>query len=213
MTSSRREFLSTIAAGTALTAQSLAGQATRSKNDARASSHSPLPWPSAFPALRQIINGHPLAYLDSAATTLRPQSVIDALAEYYSTDNANPSRVHSLAARAADRLVLARQMVARFVNAPDPSEIIFVRGTTEGLNLVATAWGGVHLRRGDEVVLSVAEHASNLLPWTRAAERAGAVIRVADVDDEGRLRCHRIMSAATWRTKWISATRSSSAAL
>jgi selenocysteine lyase/cysteine desulfurase len=94
-------------------------------------------WPSTFPALRQRVNGHPLAFLDSAATTLRPQSVIDAVAEYYATDNANPSRVHTLASRAADRLAAARQALARFTNASDPAEIVFVRGTTEGINLVA----------------------------------------------------------------------------
>ena len=97
-------------------------------------------WPSVFPALRQSVNGRPLTYLDSAATTLRPQSVIDALVRYYSLDNANPSRVHTLASRAADHLVAARQTVARFVNAADASEIVFVRGTTEGVNLVASAW-------------------------------------------------------------------------
>ena len=145
-------------------------------------------WPSTFPALRQRVNEHPLSFLDSAATTLRPQSVIDALVEYYSTDNANPSRVHTLASRAADRLSGARQTLARFVNAADSSEIIFVRGTTEGINLVASTWGATNLKPDDEVVLTIAEHSSNLLPWTRAARQAGAKVRVVDVDDDGRLR-------------------------
>src|SRR5262249_10589110 len=130
---------------------------------------------STFPALRQRVNGQPLTYLDSAATTLRPQSVIDALVDYYSTDNANPSAVHTLAARAAARLDDARRTAARFVNAASPMEVVFVRGTTEGLNLVASTWGPAHLARGDEIVLSIAEHYSNLMPWTRAAESAGAV--------------------------------------
>jgi selenocysteine lyase/cysteine desulfurase len=134
-------------------------------------------WPSTFPALRQRINGHPLAYLDSAATTLRPQSVIDALVEYYSAVYANPARVRTLATRAAERLAAARQTVAGFVNAADPSEIVFVRGTTEGINLVAATWGAVNLRRGDDIVLTVAEHSSNLMPWTRLARRAGANVR------------------------------------
>src|SRR5262249_46570242 len=142
---------------------------------------------STFPALRQRINGQPLTYLDSAATTLRPQSVIDALVDYYSTDNANPAQVHTLAARAAARLDDARKTAARFVNAASPMEIIFTRGTTEGINLIASTLGALRLAKGDEVVLSIAEHYSNLMPWTRAAERAGAVVRVADVDDEGRL--------------------------
>lgn len=115
-------------------------------------------WPSTFPALGQRINDQRLVFLDSAATTLRPQSVIDALSTYYATDNANPSRVHTLASRAADRLAEARRTVARFVNANDPSELVFVRGTTEGINLVAGTWGAANLHPGDEVVLSIAEH-------------------------------------------------------
>src|SRR5262245_17782077 len=108
---------------------------------------------STFPALRQRINGQPLTYLDSAATTLRPQSVIDALVDYYSTDNANPAQVHTLAARAAARLDDARRTTARFINALSPMEVVFTRGTTEGINLLASAWGSAHLAKGDEVVL------------------------------------------------------------
>ena len=133
MNATRREFLSTCAVAGLVTRDGVSGEEVQSVTQ-RA-------WPSAFPALRQQVNGHPLTFLDSAATTLRPQSVIDALVDYYSTDNANPSRVHTLASRAADRLAAARQDVARFVNAPDPSEIIFVRGTTEGINLVASHLG------------------------------------------------------------------------
>lgn len=160
-------------------------------------------WPSAFPALRQQVNGHPLTYLDSAATTLRPQSVIDAVVEYYSVDNANPSRAHTLASRAADRLAAARQTVARFVNAADPAEIIFVRGTTEGINLVASAWGAANVRQGDDIVLTVAEHASNLMPWTRVARQAGAHIRVLDVDEEGRPRLDQLKSLLSKRTRIV----------
>ena len=144
-------------------------------------------WRSSFPALGQEVNRYPLTYLDSAATTLRPQSVIDALVDYYSTDNANPAPVHRLAARAAERLTRAREAVAEFVHAADRSEIVFVRGTTEGINLVATAWGSVNIKPGDEIVISIAEHYSNLLPWRRLAMSAGAVLRVADVDEEGHL--------------------------
>jgi cysteine desulfurase/selenocysteine lyase len=153
--------------------------------------------------LRQDVNGHPLTYLDSGATTLRPQSVIDALVDYYSTDNANPAKVHRLAARAADRLTRARLALSKFVRAADPSEIIFVRGTTEGINLVASAWGGANLKNGDELVISIAEHYSNLLPWRRAAENAGAVIRVADVDDEGRLTPDRLAAVLSKRTRLV----------
>jgi cysteine desulfurase/selenocysteine lyase len=160
-------------------------------------------WPSEFPALRQHINGHPLTFLDSAATTLRPQSVIDALVDYYSTDNANPSRVHTLASRAADRLTAARQEVARFVNAPDPGEIIFTRGTTEGVNLVANTFAVANLTANDEIVLTMAEHSSNLMPWTRAARQTGATIRIVDVDDDGRLRIDQLKQLLSKRTRIV----------
>jgi SufS family cysteine desulfurase len=153
--------------------------------------------------LGQFVNGHRLAYLDSAATTLRPQPVIDALVDYYSTDNANPAKVHRLAARAADRLNTARSMVARFVHAEDASEIIFVRGTTEGLNLVASTWGAASLHAGDEIVITIAEHYSNLLPWRRVAKDTGAVIRVADVDDDGRLTAERLGTVLSRRTRLV----------
>jgi cysteine desulfurase/selenocysteine lyase len=163
-------------------------------------------WPSTFPALRQEVNGHRLSFLDSAATTLRPQSVIDALVDYYSTDNANPSRVHTLASRAADRLAGARDTLARFVNARDSAEIIFVRGTTEGINLVANTFGAANLETGDEIVLTIAEHSSNLLPWTRAARHAGAKVRVVDVDDEGRPRLDQFKAMLSTRTRIVALT-------
>ena len=189
----RREFLSTCGVlAVAANAHAMERQAARLAE-----------WPSSFPALRQEVNGQPLAYLDSGATTLRPQSVIDALVDYYSTDNANPAKVHRLAARAADRLTLARLTLARFIHAPDPSEIIFVRGTTEGINLVASAWGGANLKKGDEIIISIAEHYSNLLPWRRAAANAGAMVRVADVDDEGRLTPDRLTAVLSKRTRLV----------
>jgi cysteine desulfurase/selenocysteine lyase len=157
----------------------------------------------AFPALSQTVHGHRLAYLDSAATTLRPQAVIDALVHFYATDNANPSPVHALASRAGARLGEARAAVARFVNAHDPSEIVFVRGTSEGVNLVASSWGSANLRAGDEIVLTIAEHNSNLMPWTHAARRAGAAIRVVDVDDEGHLRLDQLEGLLSARTRLV----------
>src|SRR5262245_13409319 len=187
----RRQFLWTCAA-----AGVGPGRATRPQTKASM-------WPSDFPALAREIDGRRLVYLDSAATTLRPQAVIDALVDYYSTDNANPSPVHTLAARAAARLSAAREAAGRFVNAAGPSEIVFVRGTTEGMNLVAATWGAANLSAGDEVVLSVAEHASNLMPWARAAERAGARVRVADVDDEGRLTADAVTAVLSNRTRIV----------
>jgi cysteine desulfurase/selenocysteine lyase len=193
MSPDRRQFLSSCAA-LGLAAAPLTAREGRVEQQM---------WPSAFPALRQRVNGHPLVFLDSAATTLRPQSMIDALVDYYSTDNANPSRVHTLASRAADRLSAARHAVARFVNASDPAEIVFVRGTTEGINLVAGTWGAARLRPRDEIVLSVAEHSSNLMPWTRAARQAGATVRVLDVDDEGRPRLDHLKELLSDRTRLL----------
>src|SRR5687767_6114480 len=161
------------------------------------------PSATAFPALRQHIGGQPLTYLDSAATTLRPQAVIDALTEFYTTDNANPSPVHTLARRAASRLTTARQTVARFINAATPNEIVFTRGTTEGINLIASSWAVANLRSGDEVVLTRAEHNSNLLPWTRAATQARATIRVVDVDDEGHLRIDQFKQLLSEKTRLV----------
>jgi cysteine desulfurase/selenocysteine lyase len=158
---------------------------------------------SSFPALRQQIGGRSLTYLDSAATTLRPQAVIDALTGFYATDNANPAPVHTLARRAASRLAAARQTVARFINAPSPNELVFTRGTTEGINLIASTWGAANLRPGDEVILTIAEHNSNLLPWTRAAKQAGATIRVVDVEDDGRLRLDQFEQLTTSKTRLI----------
>ena len=189
----RREFLSVCGAVAAAShAQAMDRQAP-----------SKVQWPSSFPALGQDIDGRGLTYLDSAATTLRPQSVIDAIVEYYSTDNANPARVHRLAVRSAERLNAARATVAKFVHAKDPSEIIFVRGTTEGLNLVAASWSAANLKPGDEIVVSIAEHYSNLLPWRRAAQETGAVIRVADVDDDGRLTPETLQAVLSTRTKVV----------
>jgi cysteine desulfurase / selenocysteine lyase len=161
------------------------------------------PGAGSFPALRQQIGGRPLTYLDSAATTLRPQAVIDALADFYTTDNANPSPVHTLARRAASRLTAARQTVARYINAPRPNEVVFTRGTTEGINLIAGTWAAANLRPGDEVVLTIAEHNSNLLPWTRAATQAGATLRVVDVDEDGRLRIEQLTQMISAKTRLI----------
>jgi len=194
MTPNRRQFLSTLAA---------AGLVARPSAARGAQQTASASWPSTFPALQQRINGAPLTFLDSAATTLRPQSVIDAVAHFYATDNANPSRVHTLASRAADRLAEARQTLARFVNAADPSEIIFTRGTTEGINLVAGTWGAANLKAGDEVIVTIAEHSSNLMPWTRAARLAGATVRSVDVDDEGRVRVDQLKRMVSTRTRLV----------
>jgi cysteine desulfurase / selenocysteine lyase len=169
----------------------------------RSESRGPAQWRSDFPALRQLINDKPLAYLDSAATTLRPTAVIDAVADYYRSANANPSAtLHTLARRSAELYAGARTEVARFINA-DPREIIWTRGTTEGINLVAAAWGGANLRAGDEIVLSVAEHYSNWLPWRAIAERTGARVKVFGVTDDGHLNLAELERALTPRTRLV----------
>lgn len=145
-------------------------------------------WRSDFPALNQQVNDRALVYLDSAATTQRPKAVIDALVEFYSHDNANPgAALHSLARRAHERYEAARATVATFLHAREANEIVWVRGTTEGINLVASAWGEEGIRPGDEILLTIAEHASNLLPWRLLAARRGASIRYVDVDEAGKL--------------------------
>ncbi len=139
-----------------------------------------------FPALDQSVHGHPLVYLDNAATTQKPRRVIEALSRFYSHDNANIHRgVHALSVRATEAYEAARETVARFVGARDRREVIFVRGTTEAINLVAGSWGRANLREGDEIVLTGMEHHSNIVPWQLACEATGARIRVAPLTPEG----------------------------
>jgi cysteine desulfurase/selenocysteine lyase len=162
-------------------------------------------WRADFPLLDQQVNGHPLTYLDSAATTQRPTQVLDALLDFYRHDNANPgSSLHTLARRAYERYESARRTVATFINATQPEEVVWVRGSTEGINLVATAWARPLLRKGDEVLLTVAEHASNLLPWRLVAEQTGAAVRYIDVDDEGRVMLDDLGRKLSDRTRLVS---------
>lgn len=162
------------------------------------------PWRASFPALEQSIGGQPLVYLDSAATTQRPLAVLEAMEKFYREDNANPSaRLHTLARRAHERYESARQQVATFLNAASADEVVWVRGTTEGVNLVASAWARTKLSRGDEILLTVAEHASNLLPWQLAAEQVRAQVRFVDVDDEGRMSLEDLERKLSSRTRLV----------
>jgi cysteine desulfurase/selenocysteine lyase len=201
MAATRRAFIKGLAAAAA------AGRAdapAATPGTERQVMTTPAAWRPDFPALDQSINGHVLVYLDSAATTQRPRAVIKALADFYERDNANPSRsLHALARRAADDYDRARTTVARFINANAPDEVVFVRGTTEAINLAASAWGDVRLRPGDEVLLTRAEHYSNLLPWRLMAERTGAVVQYADVDEFGRVRVEDIQRKLTARTRLV----------
>jgi cysteine desulfurase/selenocysteine lyase len=134
-------------------------------------------------------DGRPLIYLDNAATSQKPRAVIDALLHYYEHDNSNVHRgLYDLSRRATESYEHARARIARFINAPEPAEVVWVRGATEGINLVAHSWGGANLKPGDEIVISVLEHHSNIVPWQLIAERTGAVVRFVDIDDEGRIR-------------------------
>jgi cysteine desulfurase/selenocysteine lyase len=166
--------------------------------------NSPDSWRAAFPALKQSINGKPLAYLDTAATALRPQAVIDAIANFYARDNANPgAALHTLARRTNAALESARSTVASFIGAPDPMEVAFTRGTTEGINLVASAWGRANLKPGDEILIGMAEHSSNMLPWRYVAKATGARVVYFGVDDQGHPRLDDISAQLSQRTRIV----------
>ena len=139
-----------------------------------------------FPILSQLIYKRPLVYLDNAATTQKPQCVIDAISEMYSCVNANVHRgVHYLSQKATDRHEAAREVVRQFINARTTAEIIFTRGTTESINLVASSFGEAFLREGDEVIVSTMEHHSNIVPWQLLRDRKGIVLKVIPITDEG----------------------------
>ncbi len=162
-------------------------------------------WPrirSEFPVLDQQVNGHPLVYLDSAASSQKPRAVIDALSHYYERDNANVHRaLHELSARATDAFEAARKKVAKFIGAATDDEIIFTRGTTEGINLVANTWGTQNLKPGDVILYTGMEHHSNLVPWQLLAQRTGATLRHIPVLDDGTLDLANIDALLTEQVK------------
>jgi cysteine desulfurase/selenocysteine lyase len=157
-----------------------------------------------FPALDQNVNGKPLVYLDNAATSQKPRAVLDVLDAYYKRDNANVHRgIHQLSQRATVAYEAARSKVAGWIHAPDESEVIWTRGTTEAINLVAIAWGLDNLSEGDEILISVLEHHSNIIPWQILAARTKATLRYLEIDDEGRLVLDDLESVLTDRTKMV----------
>lgn len=165
-----------------------------------------------FPALAQEVNGHPLVYLDNAATTQKPQAVLDAINHYYRADNANVHRAaHALSGRATRAFEDARETVARFINAPRSHEVIWTRGTTEAINLVAQSWGMSELRAGDEIVLSTLEHHANIVPWQLVAQRTGAVVRVIPLDERGDLDIAAYLALLGPRTRLVSVAHVSNA--
>jgi cysteine desulfurase/selenocysteine lyase len=158
-----------------------------------------------FPILSQKINGKPLVYFDNAATTQKPNSVIEALENYYQTMNANIHRgIHTLAEKATAEYESTRQTVQRFINAPENEQIIFTRGTTESINLVARSYGGTFLKPGDEVIISTMEHHSNIVPWQMICEEKGAVLKVIPINDAGEIIFEEYEKLLSAKTKIVS---------
>ena len=156
-----------------------------------------------FPILDQTVHGHPLVYLDNAATSQKPRAVIDALVRYYERDNANVHRgIHELSNRSTNAFEAARERTRKFLNARSTEEIIFTRGTTEGINLVANAWGNAFVKAGDVILLTEMEHHSNIVPWQMLAERTGAKLRYIPITgDEGLLDLDKLESLLTPEVK------------
>ncbi len=160
---------------------------------------------SQFPVLSRMVHNKPLVYLDNAATAQKPQGVIDALSEYYSSYNANIHRgIHALAEEATAAFELTRKAIAGFINAASSDEIIFTKGTTEGINLVAYTWARKFIEEGDEIIISEMEHHSNIVPWQLVCEEKNAVLKVIPVTDEGELKLESFYELLTDRTKLVS---------
>ena len=165
-----------------------------------------------FPILQERVNGRQIVWFDNAATTQKPQAVIDRLSYFYAHENSNIHRAaHELAARATDAYEGAREKVREFLNAPDVNEVIFVRGTTEAINLVAKSWGGQHVGEGDEIIVSHLEHHANIVPWQQLASEKGAKLRVIPVDDSGQVLLDEYAKLLNDRTKIVAVTQVSNA--
>ena len=165
-----------------------------------------------FPILQEQVHGRPLVWFDNVATTQKPQAVIDRLAHFYAHENSNIHRAaHELAARATDAYEAARETVRRFLGASSTEEIIFVRGTTEAINLVAKSWGAKHIGPGDEIIVSHLEHHANIVPWQQLASEKGARIRVIPVDDSGQVLLEEYQRLLGDRTKLVAVTQVSNA--
>ena len=157
-----------------------------------------------FPILARPVHGRPLAYLDNAASTQKPLAVLDAIASCYTESYANVERgVHTLSQRATELREQARETVRRFLNAPSAQEVVFVRGTTEAINLVASSWGRRNVQAGDEILISALEHHSNIVPWQMLCEERGATLRVAPVDDRGEIVLDELERLLSPRTRLV----------
>src|SRR6476469_5474294 len=165
-----------------------------------------------FPVLSREVKGKPLVYFDNAATTQKPQVVIDALVDYYSNYNANIHRgIHTLAEEATASFESTRDAVTRFINAPSREQIIFTRGTTESINLVASTWGRQNIKAGDEIIISTMEHHSNIVPWQILCEEKGALLKVIPITDKGELVMEEYEKMLSTRTKLVSIVQVSNA--
>ncbi|MDR0822515.1 MAG: cysteine desulfurase [Endomicrobium sp.] len=165
-----------------------------------------------FPILSLTLRGKPLIWFDNAATTQKPKQVIDRISYYYENENSNVHRgAHDLAARSTDAYEEARKKVAAFIGAPSAENIIFTRGTTEGINLIANAFVKPRLKAGDEIIITMLEHHANIVPWQLIAQETGAVLRVAPVDETGQIILSEYASLFNQRTKFVSATHVSNA--
>ncbi|MDO9518588.1 MAG: cysteine desulfurase [Pseudohongiella sp.] len=165
-----------------------------------------------FPILNQLVNGHPLVYLDNAATTQKPQAVIDALVHYYTCDNSNVHRgAHTLSDRATAKFEAARKTVAAFINAESASQIIWTRGSSESINLVAASWGGANLKSGDRILVSALEHHSNIVPWQMIAEKTCASVVPIPVDESGTINMVAFSALLDSRVKMVAVNQVSNA--
>jgi cysteine desulfurase/selenocysteine lyase len=165
-----------------------------------------------FPILNQLVNGHPLVYLDNAATTQKPQAVIDALVHYYTHDNSNVHRgAHTLSDRATAKFEAARKKVADFINANHAQQIIWTRGTTESINLVAASWGATNLQAGDRILVSALEHHSDIVPWQMIAEKTGASVIPIPVDETGTIDLTAYSALLDERVKMVAVNQVSNA--
>jgi cysteine desulfurase/selenocysteine lyase len=165
-----------------------------------------------FPVLKQSIDGHPLSYLDNAASSQMPQSVIDRLTWYQTAEHSNVHRgVHTLSQRATDAYEKAREKVAQFINAPDSAQCIFTRGATEGVNLVAHGWGRKFVEEGDEIIISALEHHANIVPWQMLCEEKGASLKIIPMTDDGELIVDALPALFSDRTKIVGVSHVSNA--
>ena len=165
-----------------------------------------------FPILHQLVHGRPLVYLDNAATTQKPRAVIEAIDHFYTRDNSNIHRgLHTLSERATFAYERSRGKIRRFLNAGDNSEIVFTRGTTEAINLVASSWGRANVGEGDEILISTMEHHSNIVPWQMLCEEKGAVLRIVPISDAGELLFDEYLKLLGPRTKLVSVVHMSNA--